>query len=322
MNSLSGIMSLATLLTLSIVCTLLLPGIAVPQDLPQVQPPTGAQGKLVVDMSVDELKKFYPSEFSDLIFDPNQDGLALLLENAGMRVADFFRGLSSTSSTEQVFMKITNADGVLQSASRKEFYYLILSQGSQSELSWKEDRMDMKGSPAGMENSKGFILTSGFAFLIDCLRFEYQPRSRFRYLGRVGFGTGAYVIAFAQKPEPANFRASYIDPLTHTQTRYLVQGLIWLQPDYYQIMRMQTSAIVPAGPVQYQVTDVHYWKVQFEGATNSFWLPYEVTVDLKVRDDLYRNQHRYSDYKLFDVQTDYNITPPERSSPGTSEPER
>jgi hypothetical protein len=320
MNRVSGIKSLSTLLTLRVVCGLLLSGIAASQDLLQVQPPTGEQGKLVVDMSVDELEKYYPSEFSDLIFDANQDGLASLLKNAGMRVEDFFRVLPNTSSKEQVFLKIISADGVLKSASRKEFSYLILTKGSQSEFAWKEDRLDMKGSSASLDNNEGFILTSGFAFLCDCLRFEHQPGSRFRYLGRAGFGNGAYVIAFAQKPEPANYRVSYLDPLTHTQTRYLVQGFVWLQPDGYQIMRMQTSAIISAGPVQSQATDAHYWKVQFEGVPNSFWLPYEVTVDLKVRGNLYCNQHGYSDYKLFDVQTDYSITPPEASFPRSSEP--
>jgi hypothetical protein len=322
MNHLSGIKSLPTLLTLRVACVLLLFGIAASQDLQQVQPPTGAQGKLVVDMSVDELGKFYPSALSDLIFDSNQEGLASLLKNAGMRVEEFFRVLPNTSSKEQVFLKIISSDGVLQSASRKEFYYLILSHGSQSEFAWKEDRLDMKDIPASLDNREGFILTSGFVFLCDCLRFEHQPGSRFRYLGRAGLGKGAYVIAFAQKPEQENYRASYIDPLTHIQTRYPIQGFIWLQPDGYQIMRMQTSAITSAGPVQYQATDVHYWKVQLKGMSDSFWLPYEVTVDLKVRGKLYRNQHRYSDYKLFDVQTDYSITPPETPSPKLIDPER
>jgi hypothetical protein len=321
MNRLSGTRSLSILPTLCVVCSLLLCGIAASQDLPQIQPRTGAQGKRIVDMSIDELGKCYASELSDLRFDSSQDGLASLLKNAGMRVEEFFRVLPNTSSKEQVLLKIINADGAVQSASKKEFSYLIFSQGSQSELAWKEDRLDMKGSPAGLENNEGFILTSGFAFLCDCVRFENQPGSRFRYLGRAGFGNGAYVIAFAQKPEPVNYRASYIDPLTHIQTRYLIQGLVWLQPDDYQIMRMQTSAIGSAGPVQYQTTDVHYWKVQFEGVPNSFWLPYEVTVDLKVRGNLYRNQHRYSDYKLFGVQTDYHIIPPEKSTSGSRGPE-
>jgi hypothetical protein len=322
MNCLSCIRSKSILMALCAAGSLLLFGIADSQELPKVQLLTRAQGKLIVDMSVDELGKYYASELSDLRSDPNQDELASLLKNAGMRIEEFFRVLPNTSSKEQVLLKILNADGMLRSASKKEFYYLILTQDSQSEFAWKEDRLDINGGPAGLDNNEGFILTSGFAFLCDCLRFEHQPGSRFRYLGRAGFGNGAYVLAFAQKPEPENYRASYIDPLTNIRTRYLIQGLVWLQPDDFQIMRIQAGAIASVGPVQYQTTDVRYWKVQFEGVPRSFWLPYEVTVDLRVRDNLYRNQHQYAEYKLFNVQTDYNITPPESPSRRSPEPER
>jgi hypothetical protein len=318
MKSLAGIKSLSTLLALRIVCYLLIPGIAVSQDLPQVQPPTSAQGKLVVDMSIDELRRYYPSEFSDLIFDSNQDGLAALLKNAGMRVADFFRDLSNTSSKEQVLLQTLDENARPQSSYRTEFYYLI----SQSEFAWKEDRVDMEGRSASLNNGRGFILTSGFAFLCIYLHFDHQPGSRFRYLGRAGSGNGAYVIAFTQKPELADYLADYIDPLTHIQTHYLLQGFVWLQPDSYQIRRMQTSMIVPAGPLQNQATKVDYQEVAFEGVHHSFWLPSEATVNLKVGSNVYRNQHRYSDYKLFDVQSDYNITQPRMSNSGSSEPSR
>jgi hypothetical protein len=321
MNCLSGIRLQSILLTLCVVGSLLLFGTAASQDPPKVQPWTRAQGKLIVDMSVDELGKYYSSEISDLRFDSSQAELASLLKNAGMRVEEFFRVLPNISSKEQVLLKILNADGMLRSASKKEFYFLILTQDSHPEFAWKEDRLDINGNPAGLDNNDGFILTSGFAFLCDCLRFEHQPGSRFRYLGRAGFGNGAYVIAFAQKPEPENYRASYIDPLTNIRTRYPIQGFVWLQPDDFQIMRIHAGAIASMGPVQYQSTDVRYWKVQFEGVPKSFWLPYEVTVDLRVRDNLYHNQHQYSDYKLFNVQTDFSITPPETPSRRSPEPE-
>jgi hypothetical protein len=318
MKSPAEIKYLSTLIARCVVFCLLMPRIAVSQDLPQVQPPASAQRKLVVDMSVEELRQSYPSEFSDLLFDSNQDGLAALLKNAGMRVGDFFRDLSNTSSREQVLLQTLDINEKPQSSSRREFYYLI----SQSEFAWKEDRVDMEGRPASLNNGKGFILTSGFAFLCVCLHFEHQPGSRFRYLGRAGFGSGAYVIAFTQKPELADFLADYIDPSTHIQTRYLIQGFVWLQPDSFQIRRIQTRMIAPAGPLQDQATKVDYQEVQFEGVPHSFWLPGEATVNLMVGRNSYRNQHRYSDYKFFDVQSDYNIAQPRMSNSGSSEPAR
>ena len=278
MKSLARIKSRSILITLRVIFCLLIPGIAASQELPKVQPPTSTQGKLLVDMSVDELRQYYPSEFSDLVFDSNQDGLATLLKNAGMRVEDFFRDLSHTSSKEQVVLQILDANERPQASSRQEFYYLI----SQSGSAWKEDRVDMEGRPASLNNGRGFVLTSGFAFFCVYLHFDHQPGSRFRYLGRDGSGNGAYVIAFTQKPELGDYLVDYIDPSTHIQTHYLLQGFVWLQPDSYQIRRIQTSMIVPAGPLQDQVTRVDYQEVQFEGVPHSFWLPGEAAVNVKV----------------------------------------
>lgn len=320
MKSPSGIKSPPILIALLFICCLLLPGIAISQDLLQVQPSTSAQRKLVVDMSADELTQYYPSEFSDLIFDSNQDELASLLKNAGMRVQDFFGDLSNTSSKEQVLLQVLNPDGKPQSSSRKEFYYLIFPQGSKSEVAWKEDRVDKKGHPVGLNNIRGFIITSRFAFLCIYLHPQHQPGSRFRYLGRAG--NGAYVIAFAQKPEVADYLAGYANPSMHTLTPYLIQGFVWLHPDSYQIMRMETSMVAPAGFLWYQATKIDYQEVRFEGVSHSFWLPEEVIVNLNVRGVLCRNQHRYSDYKLFDVQSDYKITPPKMSNTTSSKPDR
>jgi hypothetical protein len=294
----------------------MIPGIAASQELPKVQPPTSTQGKLLVDMSVDELRQYYLSEFSDLVFDSNQDGLATLLKNAGMRVEEFFRDLSHTSSKEQVVLQILDSNKRPQASFSQEFYYLI----SQSGPAWKEDRVDMDGRSASPNNGRGFVLTSGFAFFCVYLHFDHQPGSRFRYLGRDGSGNGAYVIAFTQKPELGDYLVYYTDPSTHIQTHYLLQGFVWLQPDSYQIRRIQTSMIVPAGPLQDQVTRVDYQEVQFDGVPHSIWLPGEAAVNVKVGSNLYRNKHWYSDYKLFDVQSYYTITPPGISNSGSSEP--
>jgi hypothetical protein len=310
------------ILLIALQTCLLLSGIAFSQDLPQVQPPTSLQTQLIVDMSIDELRQQHPSELSDLIFDSNQDELTPLLKNAGMRVQDFFRDLSNTSSKEQVLLQILRPDGKPQSSSRKEFYYLIVSQGSKSELDWKEDRVDKKGHPAGLNNDKGFIMTSGFSFLCIYLHPHHQPGSRFRYLGRSGSRNGAYLIAFAQKTETPDYLAAYTDLLTQISTPYLLQGFVWLHPDSYQITRMETSMIAPAGPVQGQATKVNYQELQFEGMPHSFWLPDEVSVNLKVRGVSCRNRHLYSDYKLFDVQSDYKITSPGMSTSTSSKAPR
>ncbi len=92
------------------------------------------------------------------------------------------------------------------------------------------------------------------------------------------------------------------------------ERFVWLHPDSYQIMRIETSMVAPAGFLQYQATNIDYREVQFEEVSHSFWLPDEVIVNMKAHGVLCRNHHRYSEYKLFDIQSDYTITLPKMSN--------
>jgi len=279
------------------------------QNLPQIQAATNAQDKLVVDMSIDELRRYYRSECSNLVFDSNQGELASILNAAGARVEAFFRDLSNTSSKEQVLLQNVspNANGKPQESSLEEFYYLIVPAAPEARIPWKEERLDKKGRPVDLTHISHFAITSRFAFHCIYLHPQHQPGARFRYLGREK-RSGLHVIAFAQKPEAEDYLLDYADQ--SISLRYLVQGFLWLRPDNCQIMRIETNMIAPAGPLERQSTRVDYREFHFDGVPQSFWLPGEVIVDMKVRGVAYHNWHRYSDYHLFDIQSDYKIVPP------------
>jgi len=303
------------------------------QNLPQVQAATNAQEKLVVDMSIDELRRYYRSECSNLVFDSNQGELPSILKTAGAGVEALFRDLSNTSSKEQVLLQNRSAIVKRQqsrlpgsisteqpASSSEEFYYLLLPAPPEagagigrgrttlySGVPWKEERVDKRGRPVDLKRLSNFAITSGFAFHCIYLHPQHQAGSRFRYLGREN-RSGLRVIAFAQKPEIPDYLTAYVNESISVQ--YLVQGFIWLHPDNYQIVRIETRMISPAGPLERQSTKVDYREFHFEGISQSFWLPSEVTVEMKVQGVVYHNWHRYSDYHLFDIQSDYKILPP------------
>ena len=129
-------------------------------------------------------------------------------------------------------------------------------------------------------------------------------------------------LTLFQKPEVSDYLASYANASTVISTPYLVQGFVWLHPDSYQIMRMETSMVAPAGFLWHEATKIDYQEVQFEGGSHSFWLPAEVIVNMNAHGVLCRNQHRYSEYKLFDIQSDYKITLPKTSNSTPSKPAR
>jgi hypothetical protein len=56
--------------------------------------------------------------------------------------------------------------------------------------------------------------------------------------------------------------------------------------------------------------DVSYGRIRFGNSIQEFWLPQEVTVDLDYPDWNYVSRHKYSDYHLFSVESDYQIVSP------------
>jgi VWFA-related protein len=199
-----------------------------------------------------------------------------------------------------------------------EFNYLILPGPGNAGTAWIEDRTDKENRSVNPKDISGFIMSSGHAGKCLYLHPSHQANSYFRYLGREERKPRAHVIAFAQKPESGDYLAQYSDDNSSTPIRFLVQGFVWLDPDSYQILRMRTSMLSPEmqTALKETITDISYEKIQFAKRGQEFWLPREINVswEFPYTDRLnwiYRNQHLYSDYHLFTVDSDYKINQPE-----------
>jgi hypothetical protein len=284
---------------------------------PQQEVPVEDINKPVVDMTTKELRRF-DHELSHLKFDPNQGALSDLLKQAGDRVVAFFRDFSNTSSKEKVNLSRMAFPSGPMGRSRmverrdEEFNYLILLGSGEAGISWVEDRADKKNRPLTQKAIRGYIMSSGYASLCMYLHPSHQANSRFRYLGRDGRKPRAHVIAFTQKAESGDYLAQYSEISSTTPIRYLVQGFVWVDPDNYQIIRMRTRMLLKEKPAALMrtSTDIRYGRVQFEKSRREFWLPQQVSISWVFPDCTYSNRHRYSDYHLFTVESDYQITQP------------
>jgi hypothetical protein len=262
---------------------------------------SNAQSKTVIEMTVEELRQRYALELSGLNFDPKQDSLSLLLKNVGNNVETFFRDLANTVSKEHV--QLGNNLGYLH----EEYSYLILPQ--RTGFPWTEDRTDKEGRPVNL-GFPGYCISKGYAYACIYLHPDHQKGSVFRYLGRMTKGPDAYLLAFAQKPEAEDYLTSYYIAERAFLMQFLVQGFIWLDPDSYQILRMKTFMLMPDAVLKVQTTDIYYKEVRFDNAQQSFRLPKEVDILWELPNVTYKNKHKYSDYKLFSVNTTYKLIPP------------
>jgi hypothetical protein len=171
---------------------------------------------------------------------------------------------------------------------------------------FEEDCADDKNRPIKFAQLAEYVVTSGFASQCVFLHPSHQYGSRFRYLGKL---PSAQVIAFAQKPDAGDF-LSFINGTEPTPV--LLRGLVWIDPVTYQIVRMRTDLLEPdmRNGVARQTTESWFSEVRFDRVHQAFWLPRQVVVTIEYGQRIFRNEHRYSGYKLFSVSTFDKIVKP------------
>jgi VWFA-related protein len=198
----------------------------------------------------------------------------------------------------------------------EEFSYLIVPGSDPGGTALMEDRADKTNKPLNEKAMAGHIMSKGHAGKCLYLHPDHQANSYFRYLGREKIKPYAHVIAFSQKPEAKDYLAQFTDRESSTPIRLLVQGFVWIDPDSYQILRMRTNLLQTevTANLKETITDIRYGKAKFDNSSRNFWLPREINVSWefpRMMDILvYRNQHKYSDYHLFTVTSDYKIASP------------
>ena len=263
--------------------------------------------KSVVTQPVADLTRALP-ELRGLEVASTQDELAGILQKAGDDVRAFFQGFPNTISTEQIREEMLRQDGQVKESLEQKYAYLLLARSEKQDqaLGLEEYRSDATGGrvqPHGLEG--GFMLTTGFASTPLLFHPAYQPGAAFRFLGHQTIaGHGTFVVAFAQRPETARSVERF--NVDEVSVLILVQGVAWVDSGTGHIIRMRTDLLKPASKVRLtrQTTEIQFSEVHFKEMTSTFWLPREVVVTVEWKGRTFRNVHQYSDFKLFNVQSE------------------
>jgi tetratricopeptide (TPR) repeat protein len=238
----------------------------------------------------------------------NQDELPAVLQKVGKSVADFFSNFPDTVSIEHVQQETLKKDDKLADRSTQTFRYLLVAKPGQKGLGLEEYRTNDLGQESDLRGlDKGFMLTAGFASTSLYFHPAYQSGADFRLLGTQAIdGQRANVVVFAQNPNRA-----VITELFHGDrdtVLILVQGIAWIDAASGHILRMRTDLLKPATKVRLarQTTEIAFSPVQFKQVSKEFWLPREVVVTVDWKGRKFRNEHGYSDFKLFNVKAEEN----------------
>ncbi len=308
-----------------------------PAQLPQLVTPNWAQVstyrdvKSYVDRSTADLTATIPDLKGLQPVANKAEGMKTLkplLDRVGKNVQEFYSKFPDTTSLEHITMQKFGPNGKIISSRHEVFRYLAIAppgRGVSTLLEYRTNQAGKRVESAGLEY--GYAVTSGFASTAIYLHPVLQPDSSFRFLGTQKLdGKETDVIAFAQRPAWADLTLQFN---TGRKTiNLLVQGLAWVDPGSYQIVRMRTDLLAPSPEtgLMGETTVVNFMEVQFPQMPGTIlWLPRKVTVSIKSAArvpvkrtfdlpggegpvtatdyvwayETYRDIHRYSDYRLF-----------------------
>ncbi|HET7842282.1 MAG TPA: hypothetical protein VFM21_11775, partial [Terriglobia bacterium] len=164
---------------------------------------------------------------------------------------------------------------------------------------------DRTGKPADAASLAGFkMITSDFASSWLYFSPADQSANRFRYFGTQSIQNDeCYVVGFAQIPELARSVSGY--RVGDQASVLLVQGLAWIDKRTFHIPRIATWLLAPRRDIGLEGENsiVNYFPVKPEGVDKPLWVPHDVIVTIFSQGLFVRNTHRYSNFKLFRVES-------------------
>jgi len=265
------------------------------------------QAKTLMDWTPEQIRDL--PELQDLQPAESQQDLPAILGAAGERVSALFDDLPNMASTEEV--RSGPCDEGLRKKCRVtyrgKFNYLVLVHPTERNQLTGEYRTDLKGRPIDYRNlGRGRILLT-YGFTTTPLRHfhpQNQAACRFRDFGRQSVGGQiTEVVGFVEIPGkypwPTELRhGNAVVPLC-------LQGLAWIDVTTHQIVRIETFLVAPPpdGDLESETTRVEFSAIQLRQASSALWLPTEVVVDVWLHHRHFRNVHRYSTFKVFQVET-------------------
>jgi hypothetical protein len=187
------------------------------------------------------------------------------------------------------------------------FSYMVLTHSEQdNRLMLAEYRTRRNGKPVGQGTEaphfQGFIAT----WLV--FSSANQGESRFRYLGQqLTDGHNTFVIGFAQVPGSVESPGRILNE--RGSVPMLLQGIGWIDQSDFRIVRLRTDLLAPLPQVDFeqQTAKIVFGPVKI--ADWDLWLPRTVDVEMHANGQYLKEQHEYSNYRLYKAKSKIILSP-------------
>jgi hypothetical protein len=232
----------------------------------------------------------------------DQSQLPRILDRVSANLGRFVSNFANTTALETID-ETAMGPTARRTARIEQFRYLILARPESGAFTLTEYRTNLRGQEeSGERLTPEFIKTTGFVSMALFLGPLELPWSEFHHLGEQMIdGSPTEVVAFAEHVWPVAVTGQWL--VGGSSVPLLVQGVAWIRSIDYQIISMRTDLLAPIPPLTRMTTKVSYAVNQLAGGPADFWLPKQVEVTVNIGRSEYINRHKYSDYRLFRVES-------------------
>ncbi|HET9401354.1 MAG TPA: tetratricopeptide repeat protein [Candidatus Acidoferrales bacterium] len=228
--------------------------------------------------------------------------LPQVLTGAAVRSREFADNLLRFSAKELVVHEDLDAKGTARKSANATYSYVAdLERPAKNMIVMSELRNGSYGfgpdfpAPLAMDGipAVGLIFNSAFGsdFTFSC-----------EGLGQ-WHGQPAWQVRFQQRADrPARIHDWTIKGKTYPA---ILKGRAWITADSYQLVHIETDLTqpIPAIKLEYQHMSIDYAPVNFPSNKNALWLPASAQIYCKYRGRYFRQEHDYSNFTLYSVDT-------------------
>lgn len=226
---------------------------------------------------------------------PQLDALVL----ARKYVQEYFDKFSDLACKESLTQIVLNNSGHSIYRENSSYDYQFQATSASGTLKFNETRETR--NPAYRDPARTLLVTTGFASLLLVAHPMYEASYVFEPAGAETIGGVSYtMIRFVPVPgasSPASLRLrgkNYALPMS---------GTLWIDPQSGAIVKLEAkvdSSLSDLGLAGMR-SEVHYAPHSFRDPAESIWVAESAVIDVDTPRQHWRNLHKFSDYKRFNV---------------------
>ena len=234
-----------------------------------------------------------------------------VLKGVGERMKEFVGNLEKFAATEEVEHESRDVGKNPGPVEKRRFPYVVtISRNKLGTFLLDEYR----GGSLAPTNFPSNIATNGLP-AVDLI-FHPVMAEDFQFacegLGQAE-GKAAWQLHFAQRTDRlVRIRAYRVGERTYP---VYLEGRAWLDPGNYQVVRLESELQKPVPEIALtrEHVVIKYAPVQFRTAKSELWLPQEAELYVERNGHRYYRRHRFTEFKVFSVETAQNIQAPKGS---------